>query len=1426
MKKMACLLVLFAVLSVTFGESVEKEMQRIDDVDYKFGGKTGAYLKAVTENWLMGIDERNPYILKMYKECNKAKNSNLLPWSGEFAGKYLTNASEIAALTGDEKLRNYLEKFVDELVSYQTESGYLGAWPEEYELTNTNAAGGMTWDTWNNYHVMMGLVEWYDLTGDKKALEAAKGIVDRMYEEFFDKPDKLIQKEKIGWGKGNMEFHLTAAHAAGIIYRLTGEQKYLDLAKYVVDDGFSKAGDYYRRGLAGEKFCTSPSRDGRRWERVHAIMGLAELYWATGDEIYKKAFENMWWSIAELDCHNTGGFTTNEGAGGNPYAAGMIEACCTVAWEAMTVEMLKMNGNSVAADILEYTYYNALRGAQDISGEWNSYNVGMRGKRIPNTIEIGFQKRPGTEELNCCSVNVARGFGMLRDWALMRDGDGLVLNWYEASEFETKIDGVPVKIKVTGEYPKRGAVAIEIEAKKKVKAPLKLRVPFWSKNTAATLNGKKLDAKAGEYLIIDKKWDKDKILLDLDMSLHYWKGQRDLEGLATVFRGPILLAHSYPERPVDVKKWEGWVGYGIVYNTGEPGKELEVDFEGDKLELHFSRYADGGMINVTIDGEDKGNIDLYCPGWGEPDVITYDGLGEGEHKAVITVLEEKNENSRNTYVRLHDFRDFELPKFDAADMKPELIEADNEYDILIKVKDINGEEVVLRDFDSAGENGRFYYTWFEVANVEKTDFSKKNPLRTSQVESGKKKKVVISFENAVSDTVLYELKIALGLNDDELRALNKDELVDGSIFIAKPSQTKYFEEFVEKGLTNLHNLGSDRDAYEVFYYGDTLVLLGNTDRGVLQAIYKLQELMRSNGVSKDIHIADTFHLGKRIFHGRFNEWPASRSDVRYISHLGATHCLVTHDWQGDLRRFWGYVKSDVFTNALPAETVERQNKHLHEMVEACKDYGIEPALWITEMACQGGPWVPEEKREEFLTRFDEEVLSDSGTYEGKVLCFGHPKVKAFYRETIEKFFAEFPEFSIVFVFGLDSNGRFCDPKTCKRCKGISLYDQRNRFLTFLEEECNKAKPGVKILTTNWGWAHHVGEKEFIEKQGELPENVGVYLSAQYDAWQPERQVHDFMRDVKEVCRENGQLVIGYDNLHWGDDSVHNVGDIQDYPLGIGAKIRRWHEFRADGVFDHWGTWPEDISSNSMACREFFINPLADPEEVAKGIADKQFGRQAGGKVFESWKALEKAHRILSNACIWAPGQWFNWYGGKNYVPSYEGFAKHGLGKGLFEKPANNYVYNEGDLKDQCVRVYEAWMDAYRYYEEALELMDEAYEMASDRKLFYSYWWDGDKESPTVKEHIRRQRLYIRSVGVTGRQIGLDFGLRAIWLDHYGKPAEYKKAAREMLMKDAKACEELKEFFEKTNGKVFSNFVEAFSKRAKGIREYLNSKKDE
>ena len=149
----------------------------------------------------------------------------------------------------------------------------------------------------------------------------------------------------------------------------------------------------------------------------------------------------LWWSIVKLDRHNNGGFSSGEQAQGNPYHPGAIETCCTVAWIAMSVDMLRMTGNSVVADELELSTLNQVLGYQHPSGKWCTYNTPMDGVRRKSVEEIAFQIRPGSEEINCCSANAPRGFGMIAQWALMSDGRGLVVNWYGPSTMTARLQG-------------------------------------------------------------------------------------------------------------------------------------------------------------------------------------------------------------------------------------------------------------------------------------------------------------------------------------------------------------------------------------------------------------------------------------------------------------------------------------------------------------------------------------------------------------------------------------------------------------------------------------------------------------------------------------------------------------------------------------------------------------------------------------------------------------------------------------------------------------------------------------------------------------------------------------------------------------------------------------------------------------------------
>lgn len=145
---------------------------------------------------------------------------------------------------------------------------------------------------------------------------------------------------------------------------------------------------------------------------------------------------------------------------GNPYDFRPIESCCTIAWAAMSVEMLKMTGNSIVADEFELSTLNSVVGMHSSTGRWVTYNTPMNGIRRASAHHIVFQSREGSPELNCCSVNSARGFGMISDWALMKDTEGLILNYYGPSELTARIKpGLSMTLTQETDYPVGGRIA-------------------------------------------------------------------------------------------------------------------------------------------------------------------------------------------------------------------------------------------------------------------------------------------------------------------------------------------------------------------------------------------------------------------------------------------------------------------------------------------------------------------------------------------------------------------------------------------------------------------------------------------------------------------------------------------------------------------------------------------------------------------------------------------------------------------------------------------------------------------------------------------------------------------------------------------------------------------------------------------------------
>ncbi len=508
-------------------------------------------------------------------------------WYGEFVGKLLTGMAYSYKATGKEELKEVADKMINELSSAQGDDGYLGVFVggSRYSLSSDN------WDIWNQYHCIVGMLEWYKLTENKVALDTAKKCLDCIYDTFKDRSYIVT---------GGIETNRSISHGYTMMYDVTGEKKYLDEAIRLTENDYKKndPNGWYNKALKGLHFYTSSCS---RWEILHMVMTLGVLYKETGNEEYYKVMSNVWESVLKTDIHNSGGFTTNEGACGSPYAEGIIETCCTIAWCALTNEYLKYNKTVRVADELERSYFNGLLGSLLDDDKYCTYNTPMDGikgscdlhggvydgRRVPSQQDISFQFNTGSPDMNCCQANIARGIGQISEWAALSGENELYLNYYGACTIETLVDGKAVTIKQTTEYPLDGKIKLEISGlESETKFALKLRIPTWTYGSKVSYFSNNITAPSGEYYVINRTWKNGDIVeLELKFSFTYWAGERVQKNYTSVFYGPILLTldkHFAPE-----------------YNQN-------TEFEIKSIEnAKISKSQNGGWLTADIDVEGK-----------------------------------------------------------------------------------------------------------------------------------------------------------------------------------------------------------------------------------------------------------------------------------------------------------------------------------------------------------------------------------------------------------------------------------------------------------------------------------------------------------------------------------------------------------------------------------------------------------------------------------------------------------------------------------------------------------------------------------------------------------------------------------------------------------------------------------------------------
>ena len=525
---------------------------------------------------------------------------------GEMWGKAVRSGCMFFRYTQDRELKQILKATVVELLSTIRGNGSISCSDVSKQ---PDGPGG---DLWERKYVLLGLYEYFTQVEKAPAvLQAMIGQADCIVSQigFFPKTRIIDQ----GWSPNHIESS-TILEPIMRLYELTGYQRYLDFARYIVEDeGGARGYNIFEDAFNNR----APEQIGGVYPKAYEMMslfeGLVEYYRITGNEHWKQAFMNLYHNIIDKEITiigNGGGdqpyhpAVMGEGWDNtaleqtNPKIKRMMETCVGVTWLKLCSQILRLTGDPLAVDMIEKYAYNGLIGAMKPAGDGFSYVNLLNGVK---TNQEGWGGTVAGVYVTCCNLNGPMGLAYLPYVAVMNSRSGPVINLYNAgTAMASTANKNPVRLDVVTDFPLAGTVVVKVTPKTSENFSIRVRIPSWSKSTVLKVNGDSVPAIPGTYSEICRKWlPGDKIELSLDMRCRIIQAphgsNREGDNYQALIRGPIVLARAENmdanfNQPVTIQSKDGYVAALDETSNHDPYRLL-VRIPTDDGSIRMVDYA-------------------------------------------------------------------------------------------------------------------------------------------------------------------------------------------------------------------------------------------------------------------------------------------------------------------------------------------------------------------------------------------------------------------------------------------------------------------------------------------------------------------------------------------------------------------------------------------------------------------------------------------------------------------------------------------------------------------------------------------------------------------------------------------------------------------------------------------------------------------
>jgi len=444
------------------------------------------------------------------------------PWIGEHVGKWIHAATLAWAYTGDSALKGKLDSVVAELIAAQEPDGYLGTYLPAQRFGLYPDAD---WDVWCNSYSMIGLLTYYRYTGNVPALTAARRVADLLIATFPTRKSILAAGTHVGMAATSVLVPVVE------LYRLTGDERYLAFARYIVAAYDEPGGPRIVRTLLARKD-VSLTANGKAYEMLTNLMGLCDLARVTGDRQLLLAVTNGWEDVVRNRLYLTGTASTHEHFGGdhelpNGDDAQIGETCVTTTWIQLNQQLLQLTGGAAYADEIERSLYNHLTAAQNPRGDDWCYYTALQGSKHYD------------KGITCCHSSGPRALALAPMTAYLQTADTAVVSTFESSQAHFMFGGEPVEIDQQGGFPRVGRSVLTVRVSQPAHFGIRVRVPAW----AAPLQVDGAGFEAGWAALPARTWkDGDRIELAFSLRGRVIPGDYTNYSREAVAWGPFVLA--------------------------------------------------------------------------------------------------------------------------------------------------------------------------------------------------------------------------------------------------------------------------------------------------------------------------------------------------------------------------------------------------------------------------------------------------------------------------------------------------------------------------------------------------------------------------------------------------------------------------------------------------------------------------------------------------------------------------------------------------------------------------------------------------------------------------------------------------------------------------------------------------------------------